>query len=238
MKSVFSSGISCVPPGDVNVPWPRPCADEAAARDRVRRLDDLVAGPLRVGPRVEPVHDPRLDARDDGVRSGRARHEECEPRRGVERPVGGHVQHPEEDPEVEERRAEVVRLDEHGHGCAPDHEQWAEVLDPPASRAPRASPVSSRRGRRSGTASRVRPAGTATGRSPPQPRAVDRAADHRERGEDEQHDGAQPEEVLVRLKHAVVPTGVRGACPRRPRLRPRPRGPGGRRRSARAGRSP
>ena len=45
-------------------------------------------------------------------------------------PRGRDVEHREEDPEVEEPRAEVVRRDEHEHAGAPDHEQRAEVLQP------------------------------------------------------------------------------------------------------------
>ena len=53
------------------------------------------------------------------------------PDRDEERPPGRDVEHREEDPEVEERAAEVVGLDDDEHRGAPDREQRPEVLEPP-----------------------------------------------------------------------------------------------------------
>ena len=47
-----------------------------------------------------------------------------------QRAARGHVEHGQEDPEVEERAAEVVRLDDDQHGRAEEQEQWPEILEP------------------------------------------------------------------------------------------------------------
>src|SRR6185503_11960964 len=56
--------------------------------------------------------------------------EERRPGQDVADPRGRDVEHREEDPEVEERRPEVVRLDENEHRSAPDQKQRTEVLQP------------------------------------------------------------------------------------------------------------
>ena len=108
---------------------PEAGAEEAAARDRVDRLDELVAGVCRIAPRVEPDRDALLDVRDDVVQAVGAEREEsladCH-----ERPTArGDVEHREKDREVEKASAEVVRLEQHEHGAAPDEQQRAGVLE-------------------------------------------------------------------------------------------------------------
>ena len=68
MKSVWIAGI------DGTVPtWGRPGADaraqDAAASIRIQAADDLVAGALRVSPRVEPDVDALLNARHELVQN-------------------------------------------------------------------------------------------------------------------------------------------------------------------------
>ena len=122
-----------------------PGAAEAAVADRVEALDELVArspGGARarpstrsrriVRPRVQPDRDALVHVRDEVVdeRRRRRRRARGRPMRR-RRAAGGDVEHREEDPELEERAAEVVRLHEHEHRGAPDQEQRPEVLDPP-----------------------------------------------------------------------------------------------------------
>ena len=66
----------------------------------------------------------------DGVvgREG-AREEEDQPGRRVRDAAGGHVEHPQEDAEVQQGSSEVARLHQDEHRGAPDQEQWAEILE-------------------------------------------------------------------------------------------------------------
>src|SRR4030095_4484648 len=103
---------------------------EAAIRDRVLGLDGLVAVTVGVLPGIEPDLDALLDAWDRRVDPGGTAYEERGP--GDHEPDlrSRHVQHREEDPEVEEAAAEVVRHDEDEHRRAPDQEERPEVLEP------------------------------------------------------------------------------------------------------------
>ena len=105
-------------------------AAEAAERDREQRLHELVALVACVRPRVEPDRDAVLHARHDLVDERGPGEEERAARGHEQQPARRRVQHREEDAEVEEAGAEVVRLHEHGHRAAPDQEQRAEVLQP------------------------------------------------------------------------------------------------------------
>jgi hypothetical protein len=119
-------------------------AEPAAVRERVERLDELEAGavlaqrrvPVQravdglVRPRVQPDRHAVVDVLDLRIDERGAAHEERQPDRREQDPAGRDVEHRQEDPEVEERRAEVVRLDEDEHRAAPDHEQRPEVLQP------------------------------------------------------------------------------------------------------------
>ena len=183
---------------------PEARAAEAAAPDRVQRLHELVAGVVRVLPRVEPDGHAVLDARHDLVEAPGAGDEERQPGEGEERLAGGDVQHPEEDPEVEEPAAQVVRLDEDQHGAAPDQEQRPEVLQPPLRQhLPLLAQVA---GQEHDQQQLRHLAGLELERADahPQPRAVYRLSDHGQRRQHEQHDRAQAEEVLVRLQPPVV----------------------------------
>src|SRR5581483_7849576 len=177
---------------------------EMTVGDRVRALDGLVAGAVHVRPRVEPAVDALLDAGDRGVRHGRAAEEQSEADRDVEGAAGRDVQHREEDPEVEERAAEVVGLDEDEHRRAPDQEQWAEVLQPPLREHLALLPQIAREEDDQRDLREL--AGLELQRPDlhPEPRSVDRPADHWQRREHEQADRRDAEEVLVALQHAEV----------------------------------
>ena len=218
MKSVFTYGISGVPVGRRERALAEAGAAEAAVRDRVERLDDLVA--LAVLPQREPagqraedlvvVHglepdrDPLVDVRDLAVGDAAAGDEEPEPDRDEREARGRDVEHREEDPEVEERRAEVVRGDEDEHRRAPDQEQRAEVLQPPlrehlALLAQVGGEEDDQQDLRELARLELERADVH-----PEPRAVDGRAEPGQARQEEQHDRADAEEVLVRLEHAVV----------------------------------
>ncbi len=110
-------------------PLAEPGAAEAAVRDRVERLHGLVAGAVRIGPRVEPGVDALPHAPDRRVRERGAAREQREADGDEQRAARGRVEHGQEDPEVEERAAEVVRLDEHQHRRPEEQEQRPEILE-------------------------------------------------------------------------------------------------------------
>ena len=112
-------------------PAAQPGTAEAAVADRVERLNGLIAGAVRVGPRIEPRVDALADPADRCVGEGGAAGEQREAGGDEERPPRGDVEHREEDPEVEERAAQVVRLDDDQHRGAEEEEQGPEVLEPP-----------------------------------------------------------------------------------------------------------
>ena len=132
MKSVFTYGIRPVPFGGRERPAPEPGAPEAAVGDRVRATGRS-GSRCRAGPATgcSQIVDAVADAADRLVGDRGAADEQHEPDRDVQRASGGDVEHREEDPEVEERAAEVVRLDEDEHRRAPDREQRPEVLQAP-----------------------------------------------------------------------------------------------------------
>ena len=96
------------PPGDRRQPVPEPRPDEAAARERVQRLDDLEAGALRVDERVDPDVDPRPDVIEHEVQEPRADHERREADDDEADPRGRDVQQEQEDREEQQRGAEVA----------------------------------------------------------------------------------------------------------------------------------
>ncbi len=85
---------------------------------------------MRIGPGVEPGVDALADATDRRVRERGTACEQHEAYGHEQRAARGHVEHGQEDPEVEERAAEVVRLDDDQHGRAEEQEQWPEILEP------------------------------------------------------------------------------------------------------------
>src|SRR4051794_28029757 len=122
-----------------------PGAEPVAVGERVERLDELVAGAVlsesrptaerraRHGmarPRVQPDRYALANVSDDRVDGGRAGEKEGDADGDVQRPAGRHVEHREEDPEVEKSGAEVVRLHENEHRAAPDQKERPEVLQP------------------------------------------------------------------------------------------------------------
>ena len=134
----------------------------------------------------------------------RAADEEHEPGEHVRRPSGGDVEHRQEDPELEQRASEVVRLDEHEHRRAPDQEQRPEVLEPPLRQ--HLALVAQIAGEEDDQEDLRQLARLELERAHlhPQPRAVDRLADPRQRRQHQQQDRRDPEQVLVLLEDPVV----------------------------------
>ena len=141
-------GIRSVPPVVANVPLPRPVPRSRRSRSSTSDCDDLVPVVRAACARDRSRCDPLLDAPIAG-RAAPAGDEEHEPARRRTRPSGGDVQHRQEDPVVEERAAQVVRLDEDEHRRAPDQRAAGRSPSAGPARAPRASRAGSRRGRRS-----------------------------------------------------------------------------------------
>ena len=219
MKSVLTYGISCVPVRRREGALAEARAAEAAVRDRVERLDDLVA--LAVLPQREaPVSGQKTLWLVHGwsqivIRSWTwpisrsatkpPATKSAEPDRDVGEARGRDVEHREEDPEVEERRAEVVRLDEDEHRRAPDQRAAGRGPSAAPGRAPRASRAGRRRGRRSATIFASSPGWNWNEPTCTQSRApLTVVPMHGQARQEEQHDRADAEQVLVRLEHAVV----------------------------------
>ena len=159
---------------------------------------------MRVGPRVEPRVDAHADAADRRVRERRASREQREAGGDEERPPRGHVEHGQEDPEVEERAAEVVRLDDDEHRRAEEEEQRPEVLEP---RLRQHLALLAEVGGEEDDEEHLRElAGLEAERADvdPEPRAVHRPADHRQRRQREQDDRCHAADVLVALDPPVV----------------------------------
>ena len=135
----------------------RPLADPGAAvaavRDRVEALDELVR--VAVLAVLELAVDRAVDlarrstagaTRSRAAGRGRAcrrgassrRRRAPSPARTYESAAGRDVEHREEDPEVEERRAEVARLDEHEHRARPRSRAAGRSPSAVPARAPRA----------------------------------------------------------------------------------------------------
>ena len=196
-----------------------PGSPEAAVRDRVEALDELVRGAVLpvlelpveravhalVGPRVQPDRDAILDVVDARCR-GRRRPptNRASPAATNSARAGRDVEHREEDPEVEERAAEVVRLDDHEHRRAPDRDERAEVLQ--ASLREHLALLAQVAGEEEDQADLRELAGLELERpdAHPQPHAVHALAEAGHRGQQEQRDGSDAEEVAVRLEDAVV----------------------------------
>ena len=153
---------------------------------------------------VQPDRDPLLHVVDVAVDERRSAEEERQAGGRERRAPGGDVEHGEEDPEQEQRAAEVVRLDEHEHRRAPDQEQRAEVLQPALGQ--HLALLAQVAGEEDDQEDLRQLAGLELeGADPhPEPRAVDRLADHRQCGQHHQRDRGDSEEVLVGLEHAVV----------------------------------
>ena len=219
MKSVFTYGISWCPSGVVNVPLPRPAPPKPPLADRVQRLHELVAlavlaqrepagrraEHLRRRPRVEPDRDPLVDVRDlpvgrvaadgeeheAGERRTRAARSRCRASRGRSRSRGA----PSRGRSSRRGRA------------SPRPRSGAAGRGPSAgpARAPRASRAGTRRGRRSAKIFASSPGWNSSGPTCTQSRApFTVVADPGQPRQEEQHDRADAEEVLVLLEHAVV----------------------------------
>ena len=187
-------------------PPAQPGAAEAPVPDRIERLRGLIAGTVRVGPGIEPRVDARRDPADGGVRERRAAREQQEAGGHEERTPRGHVEHGQEDPEVEERAAEVVRLDDDQHRRAEEQEQRPEILEPRLRE--QLTLLAEIRGQEHDEEHFRQLAGLEAERPDvdPEPGAVDRAPDHRQRGQREQDHRRHRAHVLVALDPAVVAT--------------------------------
>ena len=97
------------------------------AGERVERLDHLVAGPGRVGERVEPDVDPRPDIAHGLVQDEAADDEEHEPDDHRAHPPRGRVQEQQEDGEEQQRRAEVALDDDDAEGDRPHRDHRREI---------------------------------------------------------------------------------------------------------------
>ena len=224
------------PSGASRTPLPRPGAEEAAARDRVDRLGELVAVAGRVGEGVEPDRDAVLDVRD---RRGRARSapsgEEPDPAGDVEPARRRHVEHGQEDREVEERRRRGRssgrgRASRRPRAAAAARSAWATGCPRPATEhLPVVAQVAGQEDDEQDLRELAR---LELDRPDPHPErgAVDRLAEAGQRREGEQDDGGEAEHVLDAVEAPVV-AERRGRAPRRARPRRRARAPGGRRRS-------
>ena len=190
-------------------------ASEAPVPDRVQALHELVrravlaelepsvqrAVDALVRPGLEPDRHAILDVLERGVESRGAAHEEREAGRDEERAARRRIEHREEDPEVEECAAEVVRLDDHEHGGAPDHEQRSEVLEPAlGDDLPFLAQVA---GEEEDQADLRELAGLKLERSEvhPQAHAVDALAEPGNGGQQQKRDGSDAEEVAVGLEN-------------------------------------
>ena len=124
-------------------------------------------------------------------------HDEREPR-------GRDVQHREEDPVVEEPRAEVVRRDEHEHAAAPDDKQRADVLQPRLGE--RFTLLAQVGGEKDDQEDLRELARLELDRADahPQPGAVDRRSEAGDARQEQERDRRDPEQVLVVLERAVV----------------------------------
>src|SRR5918999_706830 len=177
---------------------------EVSVGDRVDRLDRLVAAAVGIAPRVEPHAHPLRDAPDLRVHERRAAHEHRHPGGDEPHLRGRHIEHREEDPEVEEPTAEVVREDENGHRSTPDEEERAEILEPCLSQhltllAQVAGEEDDQEDLRE--LARLEPHRT---HLDPQAGPVHSPTDHGHRRQREEHERADAEEVLVGLEAAVV----------------------------------
>ena len=118
--------------------------------------------------------------------------------------AGGHVEHREEDPELEQRAAEVVRLHEHEHRRAPDQEQRPEVLDPALRQHLALVAQVTREKDDQEDLRQLARLELERADLHPEAGAVDRLPDARQRGEHQQQDRRDPEQVLVGLEPPVV----------------------------------
>ena len=76
---------------------------------------------------MQPDEDPILDVSEREVSEERADGEQDRTEDQVGGPAGGRPQHDDEDPEEEQRGAEVLLDEEHGEGYHPGHQEWTQV---------------------------------------------------------------------------------------------------------------
>src|SRR2546425_11307184 len=213
-------------------PLSEPGAAEAAVAHGVQRFDELVAltilaeGELAaeraidlvIGPWVKPDRHALVYVRHLRIDEVRACEEERKADRGEQETACRNVEHCEEDPVVEERRAEVVGLDEDEHRAAPDDEQRPEVLQP--SLRKHLALLAEVAGEEDDQAELRDLAWLELKRAEvdPEPGAVDGGAEPGQRRKNEQPDCRQAEDVLVALQPAVVASkGQERACENRDR---------------------
>ena len=125
-KSVWMAGIDGTD-ADLRQPGAEARAEDAATTVGVQRADDLVAGALRVGERVEPDVDAVLDVREERRTARAAGQEQQQAEHDVRGASRGHVEQRQEDEEVEQRRAQVALDDHDRQGEAPHREHRQQV---------------------------------------------------------------------------------------------------------------
>ena len=101
--------------------------EQAAARERDERLDDLVAGAGRVGERIAPDVDPDPDVAEQLVGGEPADDQQDQADDDVARSGRGHVDEREEHGEEEQRRAQVALDDDDRERDRPHDEHRQEV---------------------------------------------------------------------------------------------------------------
>ena len=153
----------------VGAPAAEAGAEEAAGAEAEQRLHQLVAGAVLVGEGVQPDVDAGADVTEDVVGDERADGEQPDADQQPARPLGGDVEHHDEDAEQQQRAAEVALEDQHEDRQHPGHQHRPEVaaarqLDarPPCgwpAPARRACPPGRRRRRRPGRSWRTPRAG-------------------------------------------------------------------------------
>ena len=100
---------------------------QPASRERMERLDGLVAGPERVRPRVQPGRDALAHGREDEREDREAQQEERDPEQDVHLAPGCEVEQAEEDREEEQRGAQVP-LDDDDAQRQRQHENGREQV--------------------------------------------------------------------------------------------------------------
>ncbi len=149
---------------------PQPCSRQAPRGHGEEALSDLVAAVGIVGERIEPGGDPSLDVVEGGPGGHGAAQRQTDTTQDVHRPTCRHIEHGDEDPEEEQRGAEVPLVDEDDEARRPSRQhrdQLAELGE--GERSQPAAPLGKRRslarrgswrGRRRAGAWRSRQVGT------------------------------------------------------------------------------
>ena len=94
-----------------------------------RRFDDLEPGVLGIGEGIPPDLDPALHVIEHPVRDRRSGPEQEHAAEHVGDPIGGQVDHDDEQGEEQQRRTEVSLRDHHDQRHSPGQQQRTEVFE-------------------------------------------------------------------------------------------------------------